>query len=426
MRIVYTAFFLSMILPAVTYAGEPVDRIVAVVGETPILESALLEELAVYTGESSLQQIPEEELRQMALKKLIDNQILLTKAEQDDLLPNRDEVEDALDRSLDRMRGQFSSEEEFRSALAQENLTLEELRKRYRSEVEKSLTIRMMVDREIRWKSEVTEAESRRFYEEHVDELPELPERCAIAQIFLRPRADKAAGAALTAELEELKDRVLAGEDFGELAAVHSDGPSASVGGDLGFFGAGDMDSTFAAAAFALVDPGDVSGVVPTRFGYHLIQLTDRDGKRIRARHILKTIPPGSESWAATRAAAESLLDSLRSGVDFGRIASTHSDDAETASRRGKLGVYSFDDMTDPMRAALSNLEEGGMSDIVESPEGIHIFRVEKRYERGKPTFEEARTEVQRVVRQEKQQKLYDEYLDNLRREIFVEITATR
>lgn len=417
---------LLLLLAAVPFpsagAERPVDRIVAVVGDTPVLESELRAEMEIYAAEPSLRGAPEKEIRSMALRKLVEDRILLDQAKTDGVAPSDEEVEDALQSSIERMRAQFPGEAEFQAALDAENLTLAELRDRYRREVERSLTVRMLVDQRVRGKTDITEADVQRFYDAHVSELPVLPERYQLAQIFVAPSAAAAAGDASVSELRELKARAEAGEDFAELAKAQSEGPSAPNGGDLGFFGRGDMDPTFEEAAFALLEPGDISDVIQTRFGYHLIQLVERNGDRIRARHILKTTVVGDEGWDEAKARAEALVDSLAAGADFGRLARAYSDDASSGTRGGEVGVFAVSDMTGDVRQVLTGLAPGESSGAVKASDGYHIFRVISRYPEGKPSIDEARDEIRRAARQEKQQKLIDEYIAELRQKVFVQV----
>ncbi|MFH1681839.1 MAG: peptidylprolyl isomerase [Candidatus Eisenbacteria bacterium] len=403
-------------------AAEEVDRIAAVVGDTPILESDVRAEAELLAADPSSSSLPPGEIRRLALRRLIDDQVLLAKAKAEGIAPSAEEIEDALDGSLERMRSQFPGEKEFQAALEAENITLEELRKRYRREVEKSLTARLLLDREIRPKTEVTDAEVRRFFEEHKDALPVLPERVALAQIYLKPAAGAIEESAAVRELEAIRERAAGGEDFGELARAHSEDPSASAGGDLGYFGRGDMDAAFEQAAFALASPGDISGVVETRFGYHLVQLVDRGEDRIRVRHILKTVPAGEEGLESARRLGEAILDSLRAGTGFAALARKHSDDRPSAARGGEIGIFAVQDMTDEVRAVLDGLEAGEASPLVEATDGFHIFLVLARFPEGKPSFEEAEGDVRAAARQAKQQQVYQDYLDVLRKEVHVEV----
>lgn len=419
------AILAVLLAAAAATAEEPVDRIVAIVDDSPILESEVAAELEIFAADPATDSLPRADLRELAIQRLVDDRILLAKAKAEALAPTEEEIEEALQGSIDRMRSQFPSEQAFQAALLAENLTLEELRRRYRREVEKSLTVRTLVDREVRGKSEVTDAEVRRFFDEHADGLPELPERLRIAQIFIVPGASAEAESVAVQGLRAIRERVLAGESFEDLAREHSDDPSAPRGGDLGVFGRGDMDVAFETAAFGLAAPGDLSEIVRSRFGYHLIQLAERVEDRVRARHILKTLPSGEAEWEAARREAGILVDSLRAGADFARVARENSDDRASAARGGEVGIFALKDMTEDVRAILGGLGVGETSDAVEAADGLHIFRVLERFPPGRPSFEEAREEARAAARSAKQQAALKEYIEELRRETYVERPAS-
>ncbi len=403
-------------------AGEPVDRIVAIIDDRPVLESQLAEEMLVYGAEPSLRQAGETELRRLALKKLVDDQILMAKARDDGLGPTEDEVEDALQSSLARMKGQFPTEEEFHAALAAEGITEGDLRKRYRDEVKKSLTIRMLIERDVRRRVDVTEEEIRRFYEDYLVNLPIFPERYILAQIFIEPDVSVSAESLATEELLSIRSQVEEGADFGDLANQYSDGPSATAGGDLGFFTKGDMHPSFEAACFTLTEPGDMSDVVQTPFGLHLIQLVTGDGERIRVRHILKKLSGGDEERALARDLATAIRDSISSGVDFTELARRHSDHSQSAASGGNLGTYSVADLTPDVREALAGVPEGGVSDVIDASDGLHIFHIIAHHDEGKPSFAEVEDEIRATAAQARQQEVLDDYLEKLRHEVLVDI----
>lgn len=412
----------SVLLPAAVRGGDPVDQIVAVVDEKPILESQLREELDVFRAEPSMKSLPPDELRSLALDKLVGDHLILAKAKAEDMLPSGDDVEEALETSIQRMRSQFPDESSFRSALEAEGISLDDLRKRYREEVEKTLTIRMIVDRLIRPGIEINDAQVRLFYDENFDKLPTFPARYQLAQIFFEPEASAAGESASRRELLELKERALAGEDFSELAKAHSDGPSSTVGGDLGFFGRGDMVGAFDDAAFALETPLEVSDVVSTPFGLHIIQLVERDGDRVRVRHILKKSGTGEAERGSARVEAEAIRESLSAGGEFERLAAAYSDDPSSAARGGEIGTFATDDVSPEVNDALNAITEGEITDVVEAEDGYHIFKLLGRFPAGKPSLEEAYEDIRAAAGQAKQQEAYEEYIEGLKKEIYVRI----
>jgi peptidyl-prolyl cis-trans isomerase C len=136
--------------------------------------------------------------------------------------------------------------------------------------------IQKVIEQEVGGDVAVTDAEAKEFYENHPD-MFQQPEKIRASHILIKaePDADKADKEAARKKLEDIQKKVEAGEDFGELAKAHSEGPTSAKGGDLGFFGRGQMVKPFEDVAFAL-KTGEVSDIVETRFGYHIIKGTDK------------------------------------------------------------------------------------------------------------------------------------------------------
>ena len=145
-----------------------------------------------------------------------------------------------------------------------------------KARIERVLTIQGFIQNEIAQKVTVTEKETRDFYDSHPEKFTR-PEQVKASHILIKadPEMDENSKRKSRREIEKIRERVEKGEDFAELAREVSQGPSSAKGGDLGYFGRGDMVKPFEEAAFSL-KPGEVSDVVETRFGYHLIKATDR------------------------------------------------------------------------------------------------------------------------------------------------------
>jgi peptidyl-prolyl cis-trans isomerase SurA len=133
------------------------------------------------------------------------------------------------------------------------------------------------------------------------------------AQITIIPRIDEEEDERIKAQLRDVKRRVEAGELFAMFAVLYSEDGSAKDGGDLGYFGRATMDPAFSAAAFNLRE-GQVSNVVRSEFGYHLIQMIDRKGERIRCRHIIIKPKVKPEELDKAVTVLDSLANDIRKG----------------------------------------------------------------------------------------------------------------
>lgn len=180
--------------------------------------------------------------------------------------------EKEVDEELKQMRAQFKTEPEFKKALAGRGLTIE----RVRSDLQKKSGINAMMEAEVAGAAAVTDAEIREFYDKNPDKFKQ-PEAIRASHILIRvpKEADDAAKKAARTKVETLLKQARGGSDFGTLARDNSSDGSAQQGGDLGFFPKGKMVPAFEQAAYAL-KPGQISDVVETQFGYHIIKVTER------------------------------------------------------------------------------------------------------------------------------------------------------
>ena len=177
-----------------------------------------------------------------------------------------------VDARLAQLKKQFGSEANFQTALKSQNMTAARLREDTRTD----LLVNKLLEQEVTPKIQVKPADVSEFYEKNPDKFKQ-PEAAHAAHILIMvpPDADPAKKAALKARAEEALAAAKAGQDFATLAKKYSQDGSAQHGGDLGFFPKGQMVPAFDQAAFAM-QPGQISGLVETQFGYHIIKMIER------------------------------------------------------------------------------------------------------------------------------------------------------
>jgi peptidyl-prolyl cis-trans isomerase C len=170
-------------------------------------------------------------------------------------------------------KARFSDDKAYNNALKAADLTPKSLE----TEIRKGIIINNLVNKEIVPKTVVTDEETKKFYDENKENLFKRPEQIRASHILcgIDPKATKAEKEKAKEKAEKLFKEIKAGKDFAELAKSNSTCPSKEKGGDLGFFGKGQMVPAFETAAFAL-KPGEVSNVVETQFGYHIIKVTEK------------------------------------------------------------------------------------------------------------------------------------------------------
>jgi peptidyl-prolyl cis-trans isomerase C len=212
------------------------------------------------------------ERRTEVLRGTLDQLVTYTLLKQEAAARSITATDAEVDARIAQMRQQFPNEEAFKSALGQRNMSVERLRNDTRNDI----VITKMMDAEVASEPACTDAEAKDFYEKNPDKFQQ-PELVRASHILLKvdASAPETAKKKVRAQIDGLLKRAKAGEDFAKLARAHSQDGSAAQGGDLGPFPRGQMVPPFDEAAFAL-KPGELSGVVTTQFGYHIIKVTDR------------------------------------------------------------------------------------------------------------------------------------------------------
>jgi len=260
-----------------------IDGVVWVVGENAILKSEIEKQIQrAHMDGVTIQGdpycvIPE----QIAVQKLFLHQATL-----DSIYANDGQVEMQVNQEINRMVSQIGSIEKLEEYFVQ---SIKDIREELRVMI-RDHSIVQQVQQKIVGEQKTSPSEVRKFYNSlSQDSIPTIPATVEVQIIKIEPAVSEADKEAVKERLRELAERVNSGKaDFAMLARLYSeDEGSARQGGDLGFFGRGVMDPEFSNVAFSLTEPGKVSRVVETEYGYHIIQLVEKRGDRIQCRHIL-------------------------------------------------------------------------------------------------------------------------------------------
>lgn len=254
-------------------AGEAA-KAVARVNEVDITEKMVEQAIGLFQAQSppgTAEPSPGQQiaLRREVIEALINQELFVQNARQEGIVASSEEVE----RRMQTLEGRYGSAEAMQKALQEAGLDAERIRRL----LERNLQIDAFLQKHVRSQIQVTDAEIEAYFRAHPEEM-NRPEGVRASHILVLAEEGKASpeerqGARKKAE--GLRARVRKGEDFAALARENSDDGSASRGGDLGYFPRGQMTPNFERAAFAL-KAGQMSGVVETPFGYHIIKVTDR------------------------------------------------------------------------------------------------------------------------------------------------------
>jgi peptidyl-prolyl cis-trans isomerase C len=217
------------------------------------------------------QQIPEAQMQKIEnsiLDSLIVGELLFQESKKKGVQVKPEIV----DEQFTVIKQRFPSEAEFNKALEENNMTESKIK----ADISRDMAIQQLIDKEVDQKVKITDEESKTFYEDN-PQFFQQPERVKASHILIKvdegASEEKKAGA--RKKIKDIQEKVKKGEDFATLAKTYSEGPSAPRGGDLDYFGRGQMVKPFEDAAFSL-KPNETSDIVETRFGYHLIKVFDK------------------------------------------------------------------------------------------------------------------------------------------------------
>ena len=412
-----SAFFILFFLTSVCAARaeyQTLDRIVAVVDDQIILASDVEQEMALQVLQrggdpAKLSPGQREEYTRQTLELLIRSKILFYKAKKDTIRVEDEQVEDAVRQQMQQLKEENPN---FQDMLKAQNMTERELRDRYRKMLREQF-LTQQVQQKLISRVEVSYRDVQAFQQTYRDSLPpQVP----LSHILIKPKAGDLARAEARKKVDDLLARVKAGEDFAGLARAFSDDTgSAKEGGDLGFFGRGNMVPEFEKVAFAL-KPGEFSDAVESSFGFHIIRCEGVSEDKVRARHILVTFPPPSEEdERKAYDLANGVKERALKGEKFADLARQHSDDPETRERGGVLNFYRREALPPEFEDAVSKMRLGDVAGPVKTAYGWHVLKLDN-----------DRETVETLLRQMKLAELFEKTIEETRRKMYVDVRAEK
>jgi len=405
-----------------------IDQVAAVIGNKILLKSEI---------ETQYQQIveqgntPGEDLKCRITDQLLINKLLLNQAILDSIEVSEGQVDNELDRRINYMVNQIGSEARLEEYYEK---SIIEIRDEFKPLIKEQLLVQTMqhnVTKDIT----TSPADVRDFFASiPPDSLPFINAEMEYSQIVINVPVSAEEKQNVKDKLEGYRQRVEKGEDFATLAILYSQDGSSRNGGELGFVNRGDLVPEFESAAFKL-RKGEVSEIVETKFGFHIIQLIERRGEQINVRHILIKPNFGVADINRTFAKADSIYQLIKSdSLKFSDAAQRFSDDNESRYNGGnvvnqKSGTTRFEaDEVDP--AVFFQLEKMNVGEISApiqslSAEGNTAFRILYLKIRSAPHQANLTTDYQRIQQAtltEKENKALNEWVSRKKNITFVQV----
>jgi len=311
-----------------------VDAIIVKVDNQIVLSSDLEAIYAQQLAQAEGKPLPPD-IRCRILQSIVLNKLMLAKAETDSVVVEDSQVKNELDRRMAYFVQQIGSEKKLEEYY---NKPIKQLKDDLRPQVKEQL-VQQKMQETIAGKVTVTPREVRQFFSRMPkDSLPYYSTEVEVGQIIKLAQVNPKAKQETITKLNDIRARILAGEDFATLAKKYSEDPGSAVeGGYLGFFKRKELVPQYEAAALRL-EPGQMSPIVESQFGFHLIQLIERKGDSYSTRHILLKASTGSTDVnEAANQLAKLRTRILADSITFAKAAKDESDDKQTGSNGGLI-----------------------------------------------------------------------------------------
>jgi peptidyl-prolyl cis-trans isomerase SurA len=412
------SFFFILACAAAGLHAQVLDRIVAVVENDPILESELNAQIQFFVLSNRMDpKAPG--VRDQVLQSMINEKLIVAKAIEDSVTVTDEEVQQQLETAIQQRVQQVGSEARLEEMYG---MPLSRIKREYRDEMRKNLLAQKLQQQRF-GTTQIGRYEVEDFFRAYRDSLPRVPDEVELAHIYIKPRFSNAERETAREKMQLILDSIRAGSDFAAMAKRYSEDPgSAPQGGNLGLVRRGQFVKEFESAVFGLGE-GQTSGVVETELGLHLIQLIERRGDAVRARHILMRIQRTEAGDSTTIALLDSLRSAALAGSDFGVLAKKFSEDKETNLVGGMLGSQDIDQLDKNWYSTVSSLKPGDISKpeklLVGSSYGYHIVQLRKRTPAHAMSIEQDYHKIESVALNYKRTKEYQAWLDEIRGKIY-------
>jgi len=410
-------------LTAVSFSQKEGDRIIAVIGNEVILESDLNFQLISYMRQNNLTEY-NQQLIELVFQNMVTEKLILAKAEQDSIFVSTEELTKQVDNRIRQLVDQFGSEKNLEEAYG---ITLAKVKTILKEQIEQNIKVEKVKQEKFGSGVSVTKNEVISFYNDYKDSLPPVPLTYDMRQIVRVPKITDEAKKQARIKALRLIDSIKSGKDFSELAKLYSEDPgSAPQGGILGKSKRGSFIKEFEDAAF-LLNPGEVSDIVETEFGYHIIKLIDKSGDFLTAQHILVKFPRIETADFEEINFLKSLkTEILNSEASFKQLAVQYSQESKTAADSGYIGKINIAELDSLEILALKDLEKGGISDPVKVGDdkyyAYYMYLVEDKIPEHKADIKKDYKMIENFTLNYKQKKLLNNWINELKKTIYVDI----
>jgi peptidyl-prolyl cis-trans isomerase SurA len=413
---------------------KTIDKVVAVLGNDIILLSELNQQYVMYLNSGNP---VDEHIKCIILQQMLVQRMLKQQADIDSVMIDDKQVDEELDRrmryQIQRAGGEARLEEFLNKSILQ-----------YKDELRPDIKDQLQANKmqaTITEKVSVTPSEVQQYFNSYAkDSLPDIPAEYEVGEIVLQPVLNKQEKQRFIDKLDAIRLRVKSGEDFGFLAKTYSEDPGSAVdGGDLGFFSRADMAKEFTAYAFKL-KPGEISPVFETEFGFHFLQVIERAGEQVHARHIFIRPQVTPESLTRVRLHADSIYADIQSKkINFSAAASLYSASKESKYNGGMMlfadnvtartTTIPADKLDPRVFLVVDTMQAGQISTPVpftaqDGQEGYRIVLLKSKIAPHKGNLDQDYNKFKEKAQQRKSDRVLSEWFEQRRLKTYIRINA--
>lgn len=429
---------LTLVISMLTFSnqtfaqGDPqvIDQVVAVVGKNIILESDIENQYLNYRMQGGIKG-SSSEVRCQILEEQLFQKLMVAQAEVDSIEVNEVQVEGELERRLQMFISQFGSQEKMEDYYGK---TIPEIKSELHDIIMEQM-IGQQVQQGIVATVTVTPSEIKSYFKSiPEDSIPQITTEYQIAQIIKKPPVSIEEKIRVKERLLEFRTRILGGESFSTLAILYSEDPgSAKKGGELGFYGRGQLYPEFEAIAFKL-NEGEISNIVDTEAGYHIIQMIERKGDYVNVRHILLAPKVSPTDLMKARNELDSIATLIRADSISFEDAVEEFSEAKNKNNGGIIvnaynGSTTFEaEQLDPQISfTIEKMKLGNISNPVplkteEKEDAYQILLLKKKTQPHKANLKDDYSKIQMWTEADKKQKVIDKWIDEKAKNTYVRI----
>ena len=420
--LLYCLLFLNLIV-----SSQTIDQIVAVVGDEIVLYSDIESQIIQYKSQGNYSS----EMRCDVIEDLLKQSILIHYARLDSIEVTKDEIDSEVEKRYKYFEDQLGSQLKVESYF---DKSIIEIKSELFNVIENQMFVQRMQNKIVS-DIKLTPAEIQKIFDQlNSDDVPIIPEQVEISQIVITPEITEEQTQSIKDKLNSYRERVYAGEDFKTLAILYSDDiVSAKNGGELGYVNRGDLVPEFERAAFKLKE-GEVSEIVITKFGMHIIQLIDRKGEQINVRHILVKPKPNSYSKQQASEKINEIYNKINlNEITFNEAVQLYSDHP-SKNNKGLVTnpmdmstLLVLNDLPPLLKSKLNRVNKGeilnvGYIDGIENDFAYRIFKINNKIEEHKATFENDFTTINNIATTFKRDQIIEEWIRDKASKTYIKI----